>query len=527
MSLAISLACIHAIWAEPVGWSYRRTLIVNPVTSTPNCQIMVELNTTSFDYTKAGPEGGDIRFYNANGSELSYWIETWNATGTSKIWVEIPTSGTGILYMYYGNPIASPASNIKTTFIIGDDFNDMSLDMSTWTWIRGSPGNWDEGVTQEDWLMMKTLDGHIWWTGEDGSVLRSVVDLGDENYEAIVRVQIDPTEMMQQVNLVAYSNDSHNFRVCRVRQASHRVEFTYYYSNGGIADHSHWIGNTATDLLLMIRRIGKNYTGYFSLDGGDSWTEIHRYENVALSNNYIALMSSKDHTGAPIIDSFYDDVRVRKYVSEDPTVALGEETSQLSILSSPVTGISFTIDEAPATTIYAQWLTVGSHVVEMPEFHTVGDSRYYWDQWSDGNTSRTRTILLDVNTSLTAEYTGPCYELTVTSSPSTGVLFTIDGAPQTTVYSDWLLEGPHTIVMPSAHGDYMWSHWLEDGDLNRVKTITLPGSTWTAVYEEIPVGGTSIGIQSDHPNLWATSILLIITLTVASGIWRKRIFSKN
>lgn len=36
--------------------------------------------------------------------------------------------------------------------------------------------------------------------------------------------------------------------------------------------------------------------------------------------------------------------------------------------------------------------------------------------------------------------------------------------------------------MPETHNGYVWSHWLEDGDPNRTKTVTLPGTTWTGVF---------------------------------------------
>jgi hypothetical protein len=76
------------------------------------------------------------------------------------------------------------------------------------------------------------------------------------------------------------------------------------------------------------------------------------------------------------------------------------------------------------------------------------------------------------------------YELTVTSSPTTGITFTIDGDPQTTPYTGWLPEGSYTLAMPETHNGYAWSNWLEDGDPNRTKMIILTGSTtWTGVFE--------------------------------------------
>jgi len=74
------------------------------------------------------------------------------------------------------------------------------------------------------------------------------------------------------------------------------------------------------------------------------------------------------------------------------------------------------------------------------------------------------------------------HQLTVTSLPITGVTFTVTGVPQTTPYTEWLLEGSYTLLMPETHNGYVWSHWLEDGDPNRTKTVTLPGTVWTGVF---------------------------------------------
>lgn len=156
---------------------------------------------------------------------------------------------------------------------------------------------------------------------------------------------------------------------------------------------------------------------------------------------------------------------------------------ELTVTSSPTTGITFTIDGTPQITPYTEWLPEGSYTVVMPSTHD-GDGRYYWDQWNDGNTSRSRTVTMMENITLTAYYTGPYYELGVYSSPIAGVPFTINGTPQTTPYSEWLLQGSFTLAMPETHNDYVWSHWLEDGDPSRTKTIILAVSTtWTGVFE--------------------------------------------
>lgn len=80
------------------------------------------------------------------------------------------------------------------------------------------------------------------------------------------------------------------------------------------------------------------------------------------------------------------------------------------------------------------------------------------------------------------------YELTVITatppfSPVTGIPFTIDGTPQVTPYTGMLHEGSYTLEMPETHNGYLWYCWTEDGDNNRIKTVTLNrNTTLTAFY---------------------------------------------
>jgi hypothetical protein len=91
-------------------------------------------------------------------------------------------------------------------------------------------------------------------------------------------------------------------------------------------------------------------------------------------------------------------------------------------------------------------------------------------------------------------------ELTITSLPITGVPFIIDGVSRTTPFTSLLPEGSHVLEMPQTYNAYQWSHWLEDGDTNRIKTIYLHGTTWTGVYVPTgpltpPVGGEWVPID--------------------------------
>jgi parallel beta-helix repeat protein len=183
---------------------------------------------------------------------------------------------------------------------------------------------------------------------------------------------------------------------------------------------------------------------------------------------------------------------------------------ELTVTSSPITGVTFTINGVLKTTPYNEWLLEEPYILVMPDTYTVGDAKYLWDKWNDGVTSRSRTVTMNNDISLTGCYTGPYYRLTVTSTPITGIPFTINAASKTSPCTEWLFEGAYTLEMPQTYNGYNWSHWVEDGDTNRIKTIYLHGTTWTGVYEwtkiVVPIkGGENATVEG---NVTITNVLV-------------------
>ena len=115
-------------WYDP-DWGYRRAVTIsNPGTSElTDYQVLVTLDA-SFDFTRAGAEGDDIRFTAADGlTLLPFWIEEWEPGDESaSIWVQVPSvpAGDSTIYLYYGNPAASSASDGDGTFLFFDSFED-------------------------------------------------------------------------------------------------------------------------------------------------------------------------------------------------------------------------------------------------------------------------------------------------------------------------------------------------------------------------------------------------------------------
>jgi hypothetical protein len=235
---------------------------------------------------------------------------------------------------------------------------------------------------------------------------------------------------------------------------------------GGTTNPAPGTYSYTADLWVQVTAIPN--TGYLF----DHW-ELNNV-NVGSANPYLFLMN-RDYTLEAVFS---------------PT---------LTIHSLPIEVI-FTADGVSHTTPWTGTYVKGTQIsLVMPEIQVLGETRYYWSQWSDGITTRSRAVAMNTNITLTAYYNGPYHKLTVTSSPMTGITFTMDGVLKTTLYTGWLLAGSHTLEMPKTYNGYVWTHWLEDGDTSRTKIIILSGTTWTGVFVQAPppppVGGYSFQIE--------------------------------
>jgi len=123
-------------------WLYRRKITFDNLSQTENLlsfPVLIYLNNSNFDFTKAQAGGGDVRFTNeAQGTEvLDYEIESWDSIAEKAyIWVKVPqidaNSNADSIWVYYGNSAVSTtqnstsvwATNYESVWHIDDDFTD-------------------------------------------------------------------------------------------------------------------------------------------------------------------------------------------------------------------------------------------------------------------------------------------------------------------------------------------------------------------------------------------------------------------
>lgn len=112
-------------------WQWRVPLTISSFQ--PNYQTRI-----SISYNAAvRADFADIRFYDAvSGQELPYWLEGKTNSYSAVVWVR--TGANAAVYMYFGNPSATSASNGPAVFEVYDDFDDGVIDPARWTLLPGN-----------------------------------------------------------------------------------------------------------------------------------------------------------------------------------------------------------------------------------------------------------------------------------------------------------------------------------------------------------------------------------------------------
>lgn len=154
--------------------SHRRKITIGSTTAVltdfPLAVFLYSSSTASnlinnIDYSRTQNSGQDIRFATASGTPLRYEIEKWDETGTSTIWVKIPSIATSTwpanlprqasstyIWMYYGNTTTTSAAT--TTGVWDSNFvgvwhlNETTGATNSDSTLRANNGTPTNGPTQ-------------------------------------------------------------------------------------------------------------------------------------------------------------------------------------------------------------------------------------------------------------------------------------------------------------------------------------------------------------------------------------------
>jgi len=112
---------------DSMTFKYRRKITITELSGNnlSDYQVRIDLNASNFNFSHFLNEGKDLRFTDASGNLLPYWVEKMDiAAQEATIWVKVPSipaNSSVDIYMYYGSSSVSSASDCDATFIFADD----------------------------------------------------------------------------------------------------------------------------------------------------------------------------------------------------------------------------------------------------------------------------------------------------------------------------------------------------------------------------------------------------------------------
>ncbi len=267
------------VWVDQL-WSKRKQVTVdntlNPEDLT-NYQVRVNVQYDS----DMNSDFSDLRFTsNDEKTLLPYWIESYTASTSAVVWVNVPSvsaSSTETIYMYYGNPSASSESNPNTTFELFVDFTADSIATHGGT-------SQDLQPTQVEVIDDTTL--HMWGNNWKAT-LKNLNVAGDGSQAICFDFKSDGTQA--EINGVGLDTDSglNNNWFYRI----------YGTQTWGINDHYGYTSDWQAYSLIL-----DDFNGSF--------------DRIVFSN---------DADASQATNVYYRNVRVVKTTSVEPTTTLGSE----------------------------------------------------------------------------------------------------------------------------------------------------------------------------------------------------------
>ena len=302
------------------GKGYRRQISINNASSTglTNYQVSFTINTSELiSAGKMRSDCGDIRLYDTDGTtELSYWVEDGCNSTSTKVWVKVPdiaANSTKVIYLQYGVLDLTSKSSGDDVFLLFDDFIGASLDLNKFVLQNSAGGSVSILNGQVTFNTKSSLNDYVW-----------IHSVSKFQYPVWIEARVDsmpsgtPTYRMglsTSTNLRTNGNYYNSYSVDWYGMGSSlRVVGVNNISDGWVVKGISSLFKTGIWKFSWVSKgnqIGSD--GVNSLICSDTSNEIDNY--------YAYFGIASDNNGSVVLDW----VRVRQYISPEPTVTVGQE----------------------------------------------------------------------------------------------------------------------------------------------------------------------------------------------------------
>jgi len=361
----------------------------------------------------------------------------------SVLWVKVPSipaGSTKTIYMYYGNPSATPMSNGDNTFIFFDDFNDNSLDLAKWQTGSGGYGgatpigsiseiNQRLEITQKSsiagqWVDLYTLT-RTSYDFSNGLSFKVFLENMDTSSRAVVITLIP--------ELVTNAHLYWRPQWLRFIIFAGQYYLQIKYSSGTI-----WVikSETTTDLNRVVE-IQINSAQLRLLLDGVVWQDWVAHSLPWLSAYvYLEQQTSLTSYGTTI----HDNVSIRKCIPLEPTTALGPEEIVLRTITFLATGVTVSVTVSYIYDSTTGSITIpagGSNYITVPDGSTLSYEYPSTVSGGDGvqfvleSVIPSSPITITSDTTVTGNYKTQylvTFSQTGLDTDASGIVVTVDGS---------------------------------------------------------------------------------------------------
>jgi hypothetical protein len=273
-------------------------------------------------------------------------------------------------------------------------------------------------------------------------------------------------------------------------------EMTAHYNNGAATPLSATLGTSAASVTA-----GKGVMFSASIKGGTApytWSVKFGDGTTSASTSASSITKTYSSAGTYTAVATARDSTGKTATSNPVTITVTQATNTLTVKTvnaagSPITGYYTTLSQNGAVIKTA--FSPASFTLNSGQTYQVAVSdygQYVFDHWSDGSTSRQKTVTGGQAATLTAYYksTAPqTVTLTVRSvgldsSAITGLWTVIGGAGSATGFtplSYTATAGSQYTVTVGEYRNYVFDHW-DNGSTSKSRTVTPNGSTVLVAY---------------------------------------------
>jgi hypothetical protein len=335
-------------WADE--WSRRSLVTVTELTGDNLTNQEVQISVI-YD-SNMQSDFDDIRFVTMDNTNLlSYWRYKVAPYLSAEFWVKvpyIPASGVTNFYIYFGNTSVSTTSDITSTFIFGDDFEN-----AAWTSTHIFPNSVGDNTSTQ--YQGRELQGNNWVYAQSGNntdkgnnapnldePIAEIYEGGSlkvfpENY--IVEIDVNPT-----VKSVAPQTNCSNsaYITGKYLTVADKYEQVLDFTNDQISINK-VVGDNWTRIVSPIQisttYIGTWYTLSAMILRKDLYTNILEVGINGLNPNTYVEDGDLSYTGLAFLTysnnstfgAIYDNLRVRHYAWKEPSASIGSPASLLTV----------------------------------------------------------------------------------------------------------------------------------------------------------------------------------------------------